>query len=91
MNRKVLPRFAPSDDIEKLSTALKKMNSAKLPYLDDAERSESVCSNLQCTHTTHRCHHAAHAYTGVPCAAYSEFPIIFLKLSINKFSLSLSM
>ena len=20
-----------------------------------------------CTHSTHRCHHAAHAYTGVPC------------------------
>jgi hypothetical protein len=20
-----------------------------------------------CTHSTHRCHHAAHAYTGLPC------------------------
>ncbi|XP_021945182.2 ankycorbin isoform X3 [Folsomia candida] len=69
-NRKVLPRFAPSDDVARLSTALKKMNSAKLPYLDDAERSESVCDNIQCSHTTHRCHHAAHAYTGVPCVAY---------------------
>ncbi len=72
-NRKMLPRFGPSDDIEKLSTALKKMNSAKLPYLEDAERSESVCDNMQCSHTTHRCHHAAHTYTGIPCAAYSKY------------------
>lgn len=27
---------------------------------------------LQCTSKTHRCLHAAHAYTGIPCAAYSE-------------------
>lgn len=25
-----------------------------------------------CYHRTHRCHHAAHAYTGIPCAAYCE-------------------
>lgn len=25
-----------------------------------------------CTSKTHRCFHAIHAYTGVPCAAYSE-------------------
>ena len=23
----------------------------------------------RCTHSSHRCHHAAHAYTGVPCSA----------------------
>ena len=22
----------------------------------------------RCTHSSHRCHHAAHAYTGVPCS-----------------------
>lgn len=27
---------------------------------------------LQCTTKTHRCLHAAHAYTGIPCAAYSK-------------------
>lgn len=30
---------------------------------------------LQCTTKTHRCLHAAHAYTGIPCAAYSEYEI----------------
>ncbi|XP_037913121.1 ankycorbin isoform X2 [Hermetia illucens] len=28
---------------------------------------------LQCTTKTHRCFHAAHAYTGIPCAAYIPF------------------
>lgn len=28
---------------------------------------------LQCTTRTHRCLHAAHAYTGIPCAAYSKY------------------
>ena len=23
----------------------------------------------RCTHSSHRCHHAAHAYTGVPCSS----------------------
>lgn len=32
----------------------------------------SVASALRCTTKTHRCLHATHAYTGVPCAAYSE-------------------
>lgn len=27
---------------------------------------------LYCTTKTHRCLHAAHAYTGIPCAAYSK-------------------
>lgn len=27
---------------------------------------------LYCTTRTHRCLHAAHAYTGIPCAAYSK-------------------
>ncbi|CAG0920083.1 unnamed protein product [Notodromas monacha] len=31
-------------------------------------------SPSQCTHRTHTCHHAAHAYTGVPCAAYITRP-----------------
>ncbi|CAL8089972.1 unnamed protein product [Orchesella dallaii] len=69
-NRKIVPRFAPSDDIEKLSLALKKMNATKLPYLEDEERAASCCAENPCSHTTHRCYHAMHAYTGVPCAAY---------------------
>lgn len=27
---------------------------------------------LNCTTKTHRCLHAVHAYTGIPCAAYSK-------------------
>ncbi|CAG0879444.1 unnamed protein product [Darwinula stevensoni] len=27
-----------------------------------------------CTHRTHSCHHTAHAYTGIPCAAYITKP-----------------
>ncbi|XP_013098398.2 protein phosphatase 1 regulatory subunit 12A [Stomoxys calcitrans] len=42
---------------------------------DEAERRLSPDYNsyekaLQCTTRTHRCLHAAHAYTGIPCAAY---------------------
>lgn len=33
---------------------------------------------LQCTTKTHRCLHAAHAYTGIPCAAYSEYSFFLL-------------
>ncbi|TMW45999.1 hypothetical protein DOY81_008921, partial [Sarcophaga bullata] len=42
---------------------------------EEAERRLSPDYNayekaLQCTTRTHRCLHAAHAYTGIPCAAY---------------------
>ncbi|XP_049798922.1 uncharacterized protein LOC126234270 [Schistocerca nitens] len=59
--RRLVPRLKSSDDLEKLSAALRraKLNNL-LPPGDPA----------LCTHGTHRCHHAAHAYTGVPCAAY---------------------
>lgn len=45
----------------------------------EAERRSSVSDllkserALQCTTKTHRCLHALHSYTGVPCAAYSKF------------------
>ncbi|XP_049776147.1 merozoite surface antigen 2-like [Schistocerca cancellata] len=60
--RRLVPRLKSSDDLEKLSAALRraKLNNL-LPPGDPA----------LCTHGTHRCHHAAHAYTGVPCAAYT--------------------
>lgn len=46
-------------------------------FLFQAERRLSPDYNayekaLQCTTRTHRCLHAAHAYTGIPCAAYSK-------------------
>lgn len=30
-----------------------------------------------CTSKTHRCYHAVHAYTGIPCSAYSKSFIIY--------------
>lgn len=34
---------------------------------------ETPIHPLLCTKSTNRCLHAAHAYTGVPCAAYCEY------------------
>lgn len=28
---------------------------------------------ILCTSKTHRCYHAVHAYTGIPCSAYSKY------------------
>ncbi|CAG7689958.1 unnamed protein product [Allacma fusca] len=69
-NKKLQPRFAPSDDIEKLASALKSFNKTTFPYIHNTTDENSNA----CAHTTHKCHHAAHAYTGVPCAAYIPKP-----------------
>jgi len=61
-----------------MSTAFKiSVNLLILQYQLQAERRLSPDYNayekaLQCTTKTHRCLHAAHAYTGIPCAAYSK-------------------
>ena len=34
-----------------------------------------------CTHVTHRCHHAAHAYTGMPCMAPPRRKFFFFNCS----------
>ncbi|KAK8401878.1 hypothetical protein O3P69_001165 [Scylla paramamosain] len=60
-----IPAFRPTDDVEKLSRAIRRAEIKELP--------DPLQNNLDahtCNHTTHRCHHAAHAYTGIPCAAY---------------------
>lgn len=66
-DRRLIPRLKSSDDLEKLTAALRRarFNSA---YLDDIPDNPILC-----THGTHRCHHAAHAYTGIPCAAYGTW------------------
>ncbi|KAG7161806.1 Ankyrin-2-like 7, partial [Homarus americanus] len=61
-----IPAFRPTDDVERLSRAIRRAERRELPEPLMTPRDASVCN-----HTTHRCHHAAHAYTGVPCAAYS--------------------
>lgn len=38
---------------------------------------ETPDNPLLCTQSTHRCLHATHAYTGIPCAAYCKFLEIF--------------
>lgn len=62
---------------------LQKRGSCNFQNLTDvyaeAERRSSVTDllkserALQCTTKTHRCLHALHSYTGVPCAAYSKY------------------
>lgn len=44
---------------------------------------ETPKNPLQCTQSTHRCDHAVHAYTGIPCAAYRKCSSRF-KLSFSK-------
>ncbi|XP_069186277.1 uncharacterized protein [Procambarus clarkii] len=60
-----IPAFRPTDDVDRLSRAIRRAELRELPEPLMTSRDASVCN-----HTTHRCHHAAHAYTGVPCAAY---------------------
>lgn len=66
VSRKDIPRIKSSDDFEKLTKALRRTKAGKTLL-------ENVPDNpLFCTHGTHRCIHATHAYTGIPCAAYSK-------------------
>ena len=68
-NRRVIPRLQSTDDLEKLTAALRRTKQRELVGED-----RGVDNPLQCTASTHRCHHAVHAYSGVPCAAYSQYP-----------------
>ncbi|XP_050438356.1 uncharacterized protein LOC126844301 isoform X2 [Adelges cooleyi] len=61
--RTAIPRVQSIDEIEKITDALRRIDSGKtvLENPDDC---------LSCVRSTHRCTHATHAYTGIPCAAY---------------------
>ncbi|GLH13301.1 Uncharacterized protein GBIM_17887, partial [Gryllus bimaculatus] len=61
--RRMVPRLQSHDDLEKLQAALRRARLNNV--INDVPDNPVLC-----THGTHRCHHAAHAYTGVPCAAY---------------------
>ena len=63
-----------------------------LPYLinflsnlqrayENAFKKSTLIDASDCTHVTHRCHHAAHAYTGIPCIHKSKFLKTCLDLS----------
>ncbi|EAT44072.1 AAEL004525-PA [Aedes aegypti] len=50
-----------------LASQLRNIDSAERRSSPDVSRYERA---LNCTTKTHRCLHATHAYTGIPCAAY---------------------
>jgi len=61
-----VPRVQSIDEVEKLAGALRRIDAGKTVL-------ENPNDCLSCVRTTNRCLHATHAYTGVPCAAYSEY------------------
>lgn len=63
----MIPNVQSIDEVEKLTGALRRIDVGKTVL----EHPNDYC--LLCTQTTNRCFHATHAYTGVPCAAYSEY------------------
>lgn len=59
-----------SEDMERLSSALRKHGIDCAPLqkaYEAAFKRSTLIDASDCTHVTHRCHHAAHAYTGIPC------------------------
>lgn len=58
---------------QSLRTLQKSPGSSQLTGLP-----ETSDNPLLCTQSTHRCLHATHAYTGIPCAAYREYNFIFI-------------
>ena len=64
-----------ADEMERLSSALKKHGIDCGPLqkaYEAAFKRSTLIDASDCTHVTHRCHHAAHAYTGIPCASHKS-------------------
>ena len=60
-----------AEEMERLSSALRKhgIDCAPLRKAYEAAFKRSTLTDASdCTHVTHRCNHAVHAYTGMPCA-----------------------
>ncbi|XP_071447314.1 uncharacterized protein [Hetaerina americana] len=57
----IVPKLKASDEMDKQKKA-RAMTATTCGGTPD--------NPAMCTHVTHRCHHATHAYTGIPCAAY---------------------
>ncbi|KAL1500744.1 hypothetical protein ABEB36_006189 [Hypothenemus hampei] len=53
-----------------LYDSLRKLQKIDVAYLKGLPASSEHLNPLLCAESTHRCMHATHAYTGVPCAAY---------------------
>lgn len=65
-DKTMIPRVQSIDEVEKIAAALRRIDAGKTVL-------ENPNDCLSCIRTTNRCFHATHAYTGVPCAAYSEY------------------
>lgn len=70
-------RYIPEDFTFKsferfLYHSLRKLQKNGSEYLQGLPESPEQ-HPLLCTQGTHKCMHATHAYTGVPCAAYCEY------------------
>jgi len=65
-DKTTIPRVQSIDEVDKLAGALRRIDAGKTVL-------ENPNDCLSCVRTTNRCFHATHAYTGVPCAAYSEY------------------
>ena len=64
-----------SEEMERLSSALRKHGIDCGPLqkaYENAFKRSTLIDASDCTHVTHRCHHAAHAYTGIPCSHKSK-------------------
>ncbi|XP_066157611.1 inversin isoform X2 [Euwallacea fornicatus] len=53
-----------------LYDSLRKLQKIDVAYLKGLPDASEHLNPLLCTQSTHRCMHATHAYTGIPCAAY---------------------
>lgn len=71
-DKTAVPRVQSIDEVEKLAGALRRIDAGKTVL-------ENPNDCLSCVRTTNRCFHATHAYTGVPCAAYSEYDARYLQ------------
>ncbi|KAL1110463.1 hypothetical protein AAG570_007991 [Ranatra chinensis] len=61
---RLIPQIKSSHDLDRLMAAIKKTKAGQ-DLLTTIPRDAVLC-----TLGSHRCYHATHAYTGVPCAAY---------------------
>lgn len=78
--KKIFSRKIPVPHHDKTRITMQIEFSINFIFLSQAERRLSPdfsrCEKaLYCTTKSHRCLHAAHAYTGIPCAAYSKLDI----------------
>ena len=63
-----MPRFKTTDDLERLTNALKRHGVDASSMGHECNHSGNHGDDPAfCTNSTHRCHHATHAYTGEAC------------------------